>query len=87
MVEFGIIMALVAMIILATSAGMGIYIMAEKGRSQKIGAIVGLIPFIGHFFLAFVPASDRNILKDAKERNLISKDEFNEKTQLIDLKK
>ena len=87
MVEFGFIMALVAIIVFATSAGMGIYIMAEKGRSQKVGAIVGLIPFIGHFFLAFVPASDRNVLQDAKERNLISKDEFIEKTQIIDLKK
>ena len=87
MIEFGFMMAFVAMVVFAVSIGMGIYIMGEKGRSQKIGAAAGFLPIVGHFFLAFVPASDKNILEDAKNRKLISNEEFNEKTQMIDLKK
>lgn len=87
MIEFGFIMAFVGLVVYAVSIAMAIYIMEEKGRSYKIGIAFAMVPIVGHFILTFIPATDVQLLKDAKERDLISNKEFIEKTQEIKLKK
>lgn len=87
MVEFGFMMAFVGMVVYAVSIAMAIYIMEEKGRSTKVAIAFAMVPFVGHFILALIPSTDKQLLIDAKDRHLISNEEFEEKTQSIEIKK
>lgn len=68
---------------LLISGGLGMFIAGEKGLSTKMGFLVGLIPFVGHIALAFMPQSDNNVVDEMFNRNLISLNEYEKTSEVV----
>ena len=77
----------VSFVVMIASGAIGAYIMGEKGKSTKVGFLVGaLIPIISLIGLAMVKSSDEIIAKEMYARDLMTLKDY-EKTVEVKLKK
>ncbi|NQZ66292.1 MAG: hypothetical protein HRT99_03710 [Mycoplasmatales bacterium] len=74
----------VGLTLVLTTASIGMYINGERGKSLKIGFLVGLfLNVFGLIILAMAPTSDQELTNEMFQRKLISKEEHDKTIEII----
>lgn len=81
--NFIILMVFCGILFLSICGGLGMYIAGEKGRSTKMGFLIGMIPFIGHIALGFMSQSDENVVDEMFKRKLISLNDYEKTSEVL----
>lgn len=79
-----ILLAFGVILFFAICGALGMYISGERGRSLNKGFIIGLLPLLGHLFLALQSNSNEHLVEEMHSRNLMSYGEYQTKKELAE---
>lgn len=87
MSNFVIFLVFLILLVELVSIAVAIYMANERGLKLWQGLLWGFLPIVGQLTIAFIPISDRNLVDEMYDRDLITKDDYDKTIEINNLDK